>query len=223
MESYRYSKLPLTPAIIETLIIELFNGKTIKRDEIVNKVLSYHEANGGLPPEAKDFPRSVKRALENMSKKGWVENRARGFWDVNKENSPVIKEKEEEEVTQVERIPAHAVYGNGISAVYFYYYDGYKKLALLQNKRTWPCKIGRTDSDPIIRILAQASTALPETPTIEYIVKTDDASLLETMLHSILKVRGKQIEKSPGSEWFDTNPDEVIEIIEFVNKGMLNQ
>ncbi|WP_370873527.1 GIY-YIG nuclease family protein [Peribacillus cavernae] len=71
-------------------------------------------------------------------------------------------------------------------------------------------------------MLSQVSTALPEMPTIEYIIKTSDASLLETMLHSILKIRGKKIENSPGSEWFDTNPEEVIELIEFVNKKLLD-
>ncbi|MHB9998986.1 GIY-YIG nuclease family protein [Bacillus spizizenii] len=221
---YRYNKLPITPTIIEDLIIGLFNGKTVKRDEIVTKVLNHHKINGGLPPEAKDFSRSVKRALENMAKKEWVTNRSYGFWEVNKRDLPVIEDNEgqEEDVTKVEEIPAHAVYGNGISAVYLYYFDSYKKLSLLQNNRTWPCKIGRTDRDPIIRILSQVSTALPETPTIEYIIKTDDASLLETMLHSILKVRGKQIENSPGLEWFDTNPDEVIELVDFANKKLLD-
>jgi len=196
----------------------------IKRNEIVDKVLDYHKLNGGLSSEAKDFSRSVKKALTNLARKGWAINKSYGFWAVNKESSPVIAENEEqkEDIIEVEEIPAHAVYGNGVSAVYLYYYASYKNLALLQNKRTWPCKIGRTDRDPLIRVLAQASTALPEPPTIEYIVKTDDASLLEVMLHSILKVRGRHIEKSPGLEWFDTNPDEVIELIDFVNKDLLD-
>lgn len=42
------------------------------------------------------------------------------------------------------------------------------------------------------------------------------------MLHAVLRVMEKQIGNSPGSEWFDTNPDEIIQIIEFVNKEILN-
>lgn len=224
MEEYKFRELPIPPSIIEDLILRLFNGKTIKRDEIVNAVLNYHKENGGLLPEAKDFPRSVKRALENLSKKGWTSNRSHGYWEVHKENLPVIKENDvqEEDPIVEEVVPEHAVYGNGSSAVYIYYFDNYKRLALLQNKRTWPCKIGRSDRDPLIRVLSQVSTALPEVPIIEYIIKTNEASLLESMLHSTLKLRGKQIENSPGSEWFDTNPEEVIELIEFVNKKLLD-
>ncbi|RDU37300.1 hypothetical protein DRW41_05455 [Neobacillus piezotolerans] len=224
MEEYKYNKIPLTPAIIEDLIIALLNGKTIKRDEIVKTVLEYHKNNGGLLPSSKDFPRSVKKALANLSKKGWVSNKSYGFWEVHKEDSPIVEgnDAQEEEATKEVEIPELAVYGSGSSAVYLYYFENYKKLALLQNKQTWPCKIGKSDSDPVIRILSQVSTALPEVPTIEYIIKTNDASLLETMLHSILKLKGKKVESSPGSEWFDTNPKEVIELIELVNKNLLD-
>ncbi|MDQ0220976.1 hypothetical protein ELQ35_21510 [Peribacillus cavernae] len=138
MEEYKYDKLPITPAIIEELIIALFNGKTTKRDEIVNTVLEYHKNKGGLSPSARDFPRSVKKALENLSKNGWSSNKSYGFWKVHKEDSPVIEdnEEQEEDATKEVEIPAHAVYGNGSSAVYLYYFENYKKLALLQNNLT---------------------------------------------------------------------------------------
>ena len=155
MEEYSYSKLPITPLVIEELTIELFNGKMISRSEIVDTVLNHHEINGGLPPSTIDFPRSVKTALSNMAKKGWATNRTYGYWEIHKADSPIIEVNEEqEEDTTEEEISAQSVYGNGSSSVYLYYFDSYKKLALLQNNRTWPCKIGRTDRDPLIRILS---------------------------------------------------------------------
>ncbi|MFG6146818.1 GIY-YIG nuclease family protein [Halobacillus sp. B23F22_1] len=224
MEEYKYKKVPLTPSVIENLIVELFNGNMKKRDEIVHEVLNFHLKNGGLPPEVRDFPRSVKKALENMAEKEWVLNRSYGYWEVKKENAPMIEEYmkvEVEEDIDEEEILINHVYGSGNSAVYLYYYESYKELSLLQDKRTWPCKIGRTDRDPLIRILSQASTALPETPTIDFIIKTDNASLLETTIHSILKLKGKHLENSPGSEWFDTNPEEIIKFIDSVSEDLL--
>lgn len=225
MEEYEYGNLPLTPAIIEELTVKLFNGKMVKRDEIIRTVLEYHKTNGGLDPEAKDFSRSVKTALASMSKKGWSTNKSYGFWEIHREDSPIIvnvnEEEKEEDIIKDDTPSPNSIYGSGDSSVYLYYYEAYKKLSLLQNVQTWPCKIGKTDRNPVTRILSQISTALPELPTIEYIIETDDASLLETTLHSILKLKGKQIEESPGTEWFDTNPDEIIELIKSIDENLL--
>ena len=88
MEKYQYSGLPITPSIIENLIILLLNGQTLKRDSIVNKILEYHIINGGLAPESQDFPRSVKKALSNLQERGNASNKSYGFWEINKQDSP---------------------------------------------------------------------------------------------------------------------------------------
>jgi hypothetical protein len=222
MDDYNYRNLPITPSIIEEIIVQLFNGSSSKRDVIVNKVLDYHISNGGRAPEAQDFPRSVKKALSNMMDKGWAANRSYGYWEINKKDAPLnTVDVEGDLVTPIEDIPTHMIYGKGEYAVYFYYFNNYRKLAELQGDLFWPCKIGRTDRDPLIRILSQASTALPEKPTIEFIIRTSDSSLLENMLHSILKMKGRHLEASPGSEWFSTNPAEVIEIINYIDRNIL--
>ncbi|NCQ79457.1 MAG: GIY-YIG nuclease family protein [Microcystis aeruginosa W13-15] len=222
MENYQFTKLPITPSIIEFLIIYLFNGQTLKRDDIVNKILDFHTANGGLKPEAQDFPRSVKKALARLQAKGHASNKSYGFWELHKSDSPEIKESEEETTEVIiDDIPTHEIYGEGKNAVYLYYFNNYKSFSLMKGESNWPCKIGRTDRDPLIRILSQSSTALPEKPTIEFIIKTEDSALLETMIHSILKVRNRYIQDSPGTEWFNTNPTEVLEIIHFVNNNIL--
>jgi hypothetical protein len=221
MESYPYKSLPITPSIIENLIIDLFNNQTLKREEIVNKILNHHISNGGLPPEAKDFTRSVKKALSNLQDKGYALNRSYGRWGIEKIDSPTTIFEEIQEEVQIDEIPTHTIYGKGNYAVYFYYFPSYKTLSQFQNKNSWPCKIGRTDRDPLIRILSQVSTALPEVPLIEFIIKTENSSLLETMIHSILTIRGKHIKDSPGTEWFDTNSDEVLEIIRYIKEDIL--
>lgn len=222
-EDYRYNKLPITPSIIEEIIVSQFNGILAKRDEIVSKVLDYHLSNGGLAPEAQDFTRSVKKALSRMSEKGIAINRSYGIWEINEGNAPRVVEDTEDNSSDVttEEIPTYASFGNGINAVYLYYFENYKKLAELKGESSWPCKIGRTDRDPFIRVLSQVSTSLPEKPIIEYIIKVNDSALLESMIHSSLKLRKKQLKDAPGSEWFLTNPDEVLDIIKFVNSEIL--
>lgn len=227
MENYKYFGLPITPSIIEYLGLMLFNGKTLKRDIIVNDVLEFHVSNGGLLPDAQDFSRSVKKALSNMQKKDTAINKSYGYWFIRDAVSPLVENLDDLEIIEngnsvsIESIPTHKVYGSGSTAIYLYYFTTYRQLSEFQGKTTWACKIGRTDRDPLIRILSQVSTALPEKPVIEYIIRTEDSSLLETMIHSILSIRGKHISDSPGTEWFDTNPDDVLEIIKYVNDKIL--
>ena len=75
-----------------------------------------------------------------------------------------------------------------------------------------PCKIGRTDRDPVARVLAQAATALPERPHIALVIRTSFALAWEAALHGVLTLRGRRIEDAPGAEWFLTSPDEVYEL-----------
>ena len=81
MTEYKYKGLPITPSIIESLTIELVNGQTLKRDDLVKKILEHHISNGGMRPEAQDFPRSVKTALSRLQEKGDATNRSYGFLD----------------------------------------------------------------------------------------------------------------------------------------------
>ena len=222
MEEYKYRQLPITSMIIEELILKLFNGKLVKRDEIVNKVLEHHLMNEGKEPEVLDFPRSVKTTLSQMSKKGIVENVAYGYWKIHDETSTFNEDTNVEVIEETEdEIPhdflEYEELGEGNSSVYVYYFESYKELSMLKGEESWPCKIGMSERDPKIRILSQVSTALPELPKIAFIIKTDKPSLLEIAIHSILKLRDKQIEYAPGTEWFNTNPEEILEIIKLIN------
>ena len=73
----------------------------------------------------------------------------------------------------------------------------------------WPCKIGRTDCDPIQRIIGQAGTCYPELPHVALIIYCDDSNALETAFHNIMKVKGRWMADAPGKEWFMTSPDEL--------------
>jgi len=51
---YPYEGLPFTPAVAAYLILKLFGGQTVKRQEIIKAVFGFHLAHGGKnsPPES---------------------------------------------------------------------------------------------------------------------------------------------------------------------------
>ncbi len=102
--------------------------------------------------------------------------------------------------------------GFGPSAVYAYYLPTYRLRAHDLGEKSWPCKIGRTDRDPLSRVSSQAATALPERPHIALIIRTSHPGAWEAAMHDVLTLRGLQIENSPGVEWFLTSPAEILEL-----------
>src|SRR5690606_42058832 len=59
----------------------------------------------------------------------------------------------------------------------------------------------------LFRSLAQAAAALPEQPYVALVIRTDDPRSLEGAIHSVLDVRRRKVENSPGKEWYLTSPD----------------
>ncbi len=111
------------------------------------------------------------------------------------------------------------VIGDGPESVYAFFYPAYKKLAELQGKSSWPCKIGRTVGVVAERVIGQG-TALPERPRVAIVWKTDKSEQWEQVLHNLLKSYGQDIPEAPGKEWFNTTPEEILEIIRFLlNRG----
>ena len=217
---YEYKNVPITPKIIEDIIIKLFNGQTVKRDKIITDVLNFHKENGGREPRAQNFDGSVKTTLWKMKKKDIARNISPGQWEILKEDKEIIKEgfqKVKNENNVDIKLNNYPKYGNGNEIVYLYYLKSNKELAELKKEKIWPCKIGRTRTDLLSRILSQASTALPEIPFIAFEINTDDALTLENFIHSALKLRNREKKDAPGKEWFYTNPEEVIEIHKSIN------
>ena len=224
-DNYKYAGLPLSPAMASELAVDIFAGQTVKRQEVIDKVVQYHRTNGGLPSEAQDLPRSVKKALENLKDCGKVENPSQGFWRFIKltvepsetETETETKEEGGESCNIIEehpRIDAKKIIGSGDGAVYIYFYSIYEKYAALIGDEFWPCKVGLSERDPLIRVLSQSGTALPEVPVIALLIKTDKPRVLENALHSILDLKGRRTLLAPGTEWFNTSPTEIEKFLE---------
>jgi hypothetical protein len=229
-QGYKYKGQPITPACIQDLILELFAGRLVERRTIVDEVLSTHIARGGIASRAEDFPRSVKKALSHLKQEGKAENSSYGYWRIaaTAERTESLPEEQlsETNTAQIIGLPegideaidsedsiADIVLGEGSGAVYLYYLPNYKASAEGRGELNWPCKIGRTLRDPLIRVLSQAATALPERPHIALILRTDMPGAWETAIKSALTIKGLRMEDSPGSEWFLTSPVDVLNLI----------
>ena len=69
----------LTPSVAQELIVELFAGVTVRKQEIVRRVGEAHTERGGqLPTTGADRP--VTHALSKMKQSDLAENPERGIW-----------------------------------------------------------------------------------------------------------------------------------------------
>ncbi len=163
---------------------------------VVSFVEKYHVKNGGLPTD--DPGRVVRRALSHLRQSGHAVELIGGNF---------IFPKDDERV-----------FGNGENWVYCYYLTIQKK----QGASQFPCTIGRTSGGTIksIRkyIERQARKAIVDPPKIPLLFRTNECVDLEGAIHRILRLRDQQID-APGDELFMTNPEEVLEIYDFIIHG----
>ena len=210
---YEYAEKPLTPNRAQHLIIELFAGQTVQKQEIMQVVDETHLERDGLPSRAR-FHHPVTLALCNMKREGCAENPRQGVWFIS--SRPQGDEKTDDENINAEEtdLEPEKTIGSGKDSVYLYYYPSYQRLAELEGEEVWPCKIGKTTRNAISRITSQTRTALPEYPKVGLVIKTDELRLMETTIQNILKIQGKQKMDAPGTEWFLTSPNEVEQVYE---------
>jgi hypothetical protein len=88
--------------------------------------------------------------------------------------------------------------------------------ALMNPPGSFPIKIGMTVNDVQQRVTQQCKgAAIFDNPVILGQWKVTRVGFVESAIHKMLAARGKWREKAPGTEWFDTNLDEIKAIIEF--------
>jgi hypothetical protein len=215
-ENYKYAQQPLTSSIAKELILEEFPGKGYqKRSVFTQTIVSLHSQRGGAPAGAKDVDRVIKKALELLEKEGLASSPSYNNWIVSNSNPAVGAPPASELAIERENNlapKAEKEYGSGDEFVYLYSFETYREIAKHREEARFPCKIGRSSVDPVTRVLSQASTALPEYPTIIRLYRTNESRSLEAIIHGTLTLRGKYLENSPGTEWFITSPEEVDEI-----------
>lgn len=220
IDNYSFKGIKLTPNVFAALLVELFDGKQFSRKTAIETIVNHHKSNGGIVEPDRDVIAIFKKASQNLKKSevGLI-NRGYGIWELHYEIKEVEEIVKDTEKRIVMAYKADEEYGQGENAVYVYYYDSYRELSELKDLTSWPCKIGRTDSDPIQRVMGQAGTCYPELPHIALIFKCDDSSVLEAAFHNVLKFQNKWLQNAPGSEWFMTSPEEIKHIYSIMSNG----
>ena len=110
------------------------------------------------------------------------------------------------------------IFGKGSDWVYCYYLDSQKK----EGDSRYPCTIGLTRGGTLKSVTEyiekQTRKAVVDPPKIPLLFRTDRCVDLEGAIHRILRLRRQQID-ALGNELFDTNPEEVLQIYDFIIHG----
>ncbi len=225
-QGYIYKEAELTPTVLAVIMIHQLNGKRFKRSEAIEAAKEYHLRHGGLA--MRDNYTDTFKRVANDQLSDYMNNIIRNLWYLNFtpedledfiERPEDSKEKSEECVptTNVAVEMADDIIGEGDECVYVYYYETYKEMAMMKGQKKWKCKIGMSTSSAADRVMSQTGTALPEKPHIGLIIKTTNAKCLESLLHHCMKYHGAYIAEAPGTEWFETSPEEILGIYNNIN------
>ncbi len=221
------ANLPFTPRTIEDLILQQIAGRSVKRGDLFVAVMAAHLQRGGANPTTNALM-ALKKSLSNLEKRGLAKS-AEGYWTAIEELPVIeppfpapkaasesatapptevkIRSVSEPQSRSEKENGSRKLLGEGHQKVYVYYYENDKKAAISEGKTTWDVKVGKTSGDVDARVKGQgAATARSRSPIIALEIRTQNADLLESALHSILKFCGLHIRKDGGSEWFEANP-----------------
>ena len=223
-EVYAFRGVDLTPAIAMPLIKEIMaDGRPVHRAGLAQRAAELHRARGGTP--GGDSTNRVKKALAMLQAAGEVVNVNHGIWRLPGPGElpldGLVDEEDDADETaeagepEVPQLQIECEIGAGAEAVYVYYFERDKRLARYENRSSWPCKIGFSVGAVEKRILGQGvSTAMYSLPTIGLLIRADKGRWIEKAVHDALRLAGRSIPGSLGTEWFDTTPDAVRRWIE---------
>ena len=201
-DTMKNEKVPLTRdravRIIRERIIARIDSPTQGTEkQIEERVLEEHSKRNGLPPENSIY-RCIS-ALQQLRREGRVGLSGEKDWVFY----PEYQRR----------------FGTGKCHVYLFYNPRDKEDAKKAGKDIWACNIGSTSR--LKERIREQTNQWTIDPVIALIFRqvTDDCSReLESRIHDILKVFSRQLPKLKGREWFDTSPDEVVRICEFITK-----
>ena len=223
---YKYEGFPVSPKIVVEIIFYLYQNNSIvmSRQDISSEVFKFHLENYGANGDSNKI-HQVKKALADINT-SFYKNLRTGYYEflINDETnfddfySPVKKTRNASK-NQIKNINNSLDILNIKDGwVYFYYFPAYKELASYKNEKTFPIKIGKSKAEPKSRVGEQSGTALPEKPYIFLEVKTVDCSSLEQNIHSLLKLKGVKSTVAIGNEWFITNEENILLILQKIQE-----
>lgn len=223
---YIYAGDKLTGKLMQYLLEHLYgNGTTFTKAEGMQAVKTFHADNGGEPYIDTDkqlggcWDDAFKRMREGKGQYDPVSVGCKNWQLIRRQDiDPVEAAAVAQERVTFNEQTTYEVIGSGEQEVYVFSYPELLQLAEYKNE-TPLNKIGMTKRSTEARIKEEMTAAVFSNPVIELVIKTDDASGLESTIHHILKYQGKHKEDAPGDEWFYCTVDEIKQIYNFLQSG----
>ncbi len=208
-EGYRFKNLPLEAASAKELIVELLKvNPPLRKRDIASKIETLHIERGGKKANHR-IDALVKSALAMLKKRGIIASE-NYRWNLCSDEPTEHKTDTEVGVEIAEAIITEQPQVRGW--VYLFYLQCCRELAELRGDSYWACKIGRSDTDPVQRVLDQINVS-PHPPTVARLIETDSSNKLESTLHLIFHQKDRHLKEAIGKEWFETNLEEFDEIL----------
>lgn len=140
-------------------------------------------------------------------------------------NSPLPSPSKEGSVIAPESVrkqwlddgPAERNLGDGSFRVYAWCHKNDAK----DDDARWPIKVGHAGKGGLRSRLDRSQ--MKEFPRYLLCIRLQseaDAKSLERALHTCLKFRGRRYRESPGTEWFRTSPQELVELVQVINPNL---
>ena len=202
--------IPLKPEIIKAHLLAVMEaGKTYPRDQLKQLVEERHARCSGSPSAAVSPLDQFKKSLAIVKEHGEIDNPSTGYWRRMSDGPVELPVEQELEAEVAEN--AEVAIGRGNESVYGWYLPAYRRLAESEGKKRFPIKVGMTTRDAQQR-MEKTLGMVPERPVLGFVLKVDDASQWERLIHSKLSLRGRRIEGAIGNEWFDVSLNELRDL-----------
>ena len=223
---YKYEDIPLLPQITREIICELFSGQEIKARDIRDEVLQHHLDRGGENVSSDKLRVLTKGALPDLSKKGIASKGAgKGFWIISSKTNreqpkPVVSKVVDVAVPSLSlsevtvdaplRDFSAITCGSGSGVVYVFCFPSQRDDAKKKGEHCFNCNIGFSEKKTAWQRAKEKTQSHNEEPELLLIFRTDKPYGLENAIHAVLDLHGKRTKKNKKSEWFITNPREVL-------------
>ncbi len=203
----------LTADLIRSYVSSILDdGKEWLVDDLLNAVNDRHEDQGGQPSNVSRPRDQLRKAIKPLVDKGQLVLVAE---DIYKRAVGAPEPVAEAEAESAAVAGAEIKIGDGQETIYGWYFPAYRKLAEMKGENRFPIKVGKTVRNAENRLRESGGMA-PEMPVLGFVLKVDDASMWESLMHNHLKMRGRHISTASGAEWFNTYPDELRSLYEAI-------
>ncbi|MFG2786124.1 GIY-YIG nuclease family protein [Streptomyces sp. NPDC048419] len=207
-QTYLYRGMPLSPASCLDLLLQHAGDQPLTRGQIVLLLERLHAERGGTFKEPGHLLGAVKKALRTGKATGVLAHPRQGYY--MQASAMADPEASQEAVLGHPADGFDAAVGRGSGSVYVWYLPAYRDRARSARSEHWECKVGMSAYSAARRVAEQGY--VPEKPVCALLIRTDHHRDLERYLHSVLDGRGRRVTAAVGTEWFRTNPAEVLSI-----------